>query len=144
MAITSVRSKQSALSNWQTWTPSFESGWSMGNATHVSAYRIDDKICTLYTVITLGTTTTVALYPNLYLPVAMKNRETANFNLRFEDAGVAIFHGVVYSWWPENVIRLNGLTVTSGAVREQAVSTTTPFTWTSGDRIWLAGVYEVA
>jgi hypothetical protein len=127
---------------WTTWTPTYGAGISIGNATVISRYQIIGKTLSFNLQITLGSTTTIGAGSNaVVMPFAPKT-QTPIIGYYF-DTGVQEMAG--YS-----VINTSGnlelkLIVTGGVYANVAnITSTTPFTWSTGDFIQFSGTYEVA
>jgi hypothetical protein len=127
---------------WQTWTPTYGAGITIGNATVISRYQIIGKTLSFNLQITLGSTTTIAAGNNfLGMPFAPKTA-TPIIGYYF-DSGVAENTGFGIINTSGNLeLKLIATNTTYGLIAN--ISTTTPFTWSTGDFIQFAGTYEVA
>ena len=117
------------------------SGFTAGNGAFVGKYVRAGKLVLFYASFTFGSTSAAATTtPALSVPVTGTGVHYTGF-ARFTDAST----GNVYeAGWR---ITTSGITTYTygGTTAIQAVCTTTsPFTWTTGDQIIVGGIYEAA
>jgi hypothetical protein len=129
---------------WTNFTPSF-TGVTVGNGTLVARYRKVGKTVELYVKLTLGSTSSLSGSLNYFaLP----------FNLAYSGDGSTCSGGIQdvspatnFISGPEfngnNIILTLFATNTTWLINSR-VTSTNPFTWTTGDYFWLQATYEAA
>ena len=125
---------------WQAWTPTL-TNLTLGNGTVLARYIQIGKVVHFRFVFTLGTTSAVGTDPNFTLPVAASADHVADEPIGrglLDDTGVA--GRPAHVWW------LSGdkgriIYLAPGA---SIVTSTSPHTWGSTDKILLSGTYEAA
>jgi hypothetical protein len=127
---------------WTTWTPSYGAGITIGNATVISRYQIIGKNLTFHLKITLGSTTTIGAGNNFLSMPFLPSVATPIFGYYF-DTGTAEVSGFCLINTSGN-LELKRINTASSDGAIGNISTTTPFTWATGDYIQFAGTYEVA
>jgi hypothetical protein len=123
---------------WQTWTPGYYTGISIGNGTLVSRFCKLGKNVFIYWKLTMGSTSTFGTSgASIDLPVTpLYPSRTSNVN--YLDAGVQNYVGSASINAEFSLVGFQ-----TGVVANN-VSTTSPFTFGTGDEITLTGNYEVA
>lgn len=148
-AVTPAKLKSGTGSSWswQSWTPTF-TNFTLGTGTINSAkYTQVGKTVYFRLRITLGSTPGIGTDVQFTLPVASASEEnsgTAPFNL--------IGQGILYDAGTANYIGYIGTSSTTtawilrsvGGTQIAGLTSTQPFTWASGDVIYLRGSYEAA
>lgn len=141
----------SVISNsWQSWTPTW-TNLTVGNGVTVARYIQIGKTVHFQLNFTLGTTSAVGVTPTVTLPVATSGSYITDSvngsqmgSFMFTDAAAAVYMGVG---------RLQTTTIVTIAVLGAAatyvnhptgLTSTTPFTWGTGDIIHWSGTYEAA
>ena len=142
----------SAASTGLEWAGSYSSftveswgGWTKGNATTAGRYLQIGKMVHFTVNITLGSTSSIAgaMFIGFPVPAQTANNNIPIGNGRFFDVGTAAYPGQIAQNSADNFIVLLGNS--AGTYNTEAVfSATVPFTWTTGDIIWIAGTYEAA
>jgi hypothetical protein len=128
---------------WQTWTPTI-GNFSIGNGTANYRYSQVGKTVSVNVNITLGSTTSITGTPNFSLPVQSKYHDSI-FSGAYTDAGTAFVAGFAllefgsYSYFTLKSLLTNATYGTYGDV-----NSTTPFTWTTNDKINFQFTYEAA
>ena len=135
-----------ASASWQTYTPTW-TNLTKGNGTETSRYIDQNGLITWWYSLVFGSTSSMGTTPIITLPVAAKtgtNRVPVP-NISMLDSGVQVVYGfmdfkddgtdrgVFYSW-NTGVNPLGGAGITSSA----------PFTWSTGDAIRFQVSYEKA
>jgi hypothetical protein len=125
---------------WQGWTPTF-TNISLGNGTVVARYQQIRKTVNVEFQLTFGSTTTITNPPYISVPVTMKLYGNIAYYATYLDSGTAEFVG--YIGCPNGALfevacQLASTTYAQGT----AVTSTVPFTWTTGDRISFRATYE--
>lgn len=123
---------------WTTYTPvSVGSGFTIGNGTAEGRYKKIGKTVFYTITITFGSTTTFVSSWNFLFPTAYYSDVRLVYNnarILYRDVSASAFY--------------DGCTLGSSmgyytAVNSKSVlTTTTPFTWASGDQIYISGFYE--
>lgn len=132
---------------WATWSPSY-SGMSVGNGTVVSKYHQVGKTVMFHFEFTLGSTSTFT-GPTISLPVTSAAYIVHSFigNCQIYDLSATSTYGGPVSWLSTTTME-GGLWFTGGSygsnVGFSGLGTNTPFTWATGDRLVLHGMYEAA
>jgi hypothetical protein len=125
---------------WVTWTPTVNN-ISIGNGTITARYRQTGNTVSFSLKIVFGSTTTISGSPNVVMGVA--SNSVAVFPVYILDAGVAAYAASAY--FPiGTTMFLDLIDTTSSRALLTAFSSTSPFTWGSGDFISVSGSYEVA
>ena len=125
---------------WVTWTPTVNN-ISIGNGTITARYRQTGNTVSFSLKIVFGSTTTISGSPNVVMGVA--SNSVAVFPVYILDAGVAAYAASAY--FPiGTTMYLDLIDTTSSRALLTAFSSTSPFTWGSGDFISVSGSYEVA
>lgn len=130
---------------FQTWSPSY-TNLTIGNGTVTARYGTSGKFTYFEWTLTFGSTTSISGSPEITLPTTPKNTGYNMWqgNIGYLDAGTNIYFGhltiaaatsKVILW----VDRANGT-----YLEYAGIDATTPFTWTTNDRISLSGQYEEA
>lgn len=121
------------------WSPSVFN-LTLGNGTLAGSYVKIGKLVHARLLITLGSTSSVAGTFVISAPTTANGFINANVN--YEDAGVNVYPGFYEQFM--NDLYLRAGTATTTYVTNAALSSTIPFTWGSGDKIYLAMTYEEA
>lgn len=125
---------------WTTYTPSL-TNWTLGNGTITGKWVQVGKTVFFRSVLTFGSTTTAASSaPNISLPTAaIANDNTYDVQARFWHSP-SMYQAAAYqvstTVYGAFIIGTNGVYLTP--------STTTPFTWATGDQVLISGTYEAA
>ncbi len=127
---------------WTSYTPTL-SGFTLGNGTIAGAYLQVQKTVVFRAKLTFGSTTTAAsAYPTATLPVtALSTDASSVLHARFGDASPGAAYLSYVDLGSTTTIRA-GIIGSSGLAT--TCTTTTPFTWTTSDVVYWAGVYEAA
>lgn len=126
---------------WTSWTPTW-ANLTIGNATVNCKYMQIGKTVKFRVDVTLGNTSSVSTAPTFTLPVTSVTSPSAfmviGWGAYVQGSGAkdamcrwTTTTTSTLSWWDVNNDLGN-------------VTSTTPFTWASGDRIYLQGFYEAA
>lgn len=127
---------------WITWTPSL-SNVVIGNGTIVARYQQTGNVVSFSVKVTFGSTTTISGSPAISLPIAANSQ--AYFIVQITDAGVAGYTGNgIIPTADLSKIYLDLIDTTSSRAISAAFSSTSPFTWGTGDNFTVSGSYEVA
>ncbi len=134
-----------ASSAWQSYTPAI-TGFTQGNGTVTGAYQRFGKDIRFRASLTFGTTTTAASSGCIFsLPVtaiaAMAGSSfTAGLSGGYVDTGTGAY--TAHCRWESTTTV--GLYIHGTNGLRTNFSTTSPFTWTTGDTLNIAGFYEAA
>lgn len=124
---------------WTSYTPVL-SGFSLGSGTATGSYVQIGKTVFFTASFTLGSGFSAASTPATSLPVTAKIGTGGVATVLFNDAGSNTYVGAANTF---GTTTLQGFILgSSGAFA--APSSTTPFTWASGDTILFSGTYEAA
>ena len=134
--------------DWAAWTPTW-ANLTVGNATQTARYSQSGKTVFFSLKLVLGSTSSVGTQPTFTWPVSAASAaaaETALTKVVYLDASAQIILGATDP--RSSTTALTKLNATSGTVQlqdqDRAVNSTTPFTWTTSDTIWVMGSYEGA
>lgn len=127
-----------ALGAWTSYTPS-DSAITLGNGVRTAAYMRMGRTIFFRYKFTLGTTSAIGAGAAVGLPVA---------SAAIEQTVPALFHDTGTRAWP-GVARVDAVSTTTAFLAQTSggdgsVTSTTPFTWTTGDFIVVSGSYEAA
>ena len=130
-----------SLGAWTAFTPTV-SGITIGNGSITAAYSVIGKTCFARYDLTFGSTTTVGGSSNGFtLPLTMKSGQYATVIPFYFDASLtASYHG--FGQTTSNYIYFDATNNANG--KAENITTTTPFTWATSDRIIVSVVYEIA
>ena len=138
---THIRDNFKAIGDpWTAYAPTL-SGWTLGNGTIAGFYVQMGKTVHFRLVLTTGSTTTYSAGPSFSLPAtafsgAGTNRDPVGTCSLFDTSASAHGHRIAALTGATTVAPVN----TDGA----ALSPTVPWTWTTGDKIFVSGTYEAA
>lgn len=122
---------------WVSFTPSI-TGITLGNGTITGRYKKIGKTCHVSVVIVLGSTSVVTTSPSISLPFTAQSDNTTAFN------GFNVYYrkstGITYMGRCVNTVFCT-LNLSTGQWAD--LTSTTPFTWGVGDKIYLGGTYEI-
>jgi hypothetical protein len=125
---------------WVTWSPTINN-LTIGNGTIAARYRQIGNLVSFSIKVTFGSTTTIAGSPNIVMGVASNSPSV--FPVYILDAGTAAYAANAY--FPTGTtMYLDLIDTTSSRALLTAFSSTSPFTWGSGDFFSVSGSYEVA
>jgi hypothetical protein len=109
-----------------------------------AAYIRIGKFCSVRILLTFGSTTVLSTFPRFDLPFNSVNAPQAVIgSVNLEDSGTNFWWGVATLETVTNV-QVYAQNSSGTYVTREFVSATTPFTWTTGDRIHVNLNYEVA
>jgi hypothetical protein len=134
-----------AIGSYTAYTPSSTGGLTLGNGTIQTSYtKINDFVHT-YGHIILGTTSSVANFVDIALPVtsATGTFESPTGNALFFDATGFLWKGATVSIGNTSV-RLVAEQVSSNNIRYIDLSATVPFTWANTDILYWNITYRAA
>ncbi len=132
-----------AFGAWGSYTPTL-GGFTLGDGTVTGKYLQVQKTVIFRAKFTFGSTSAAAsAYPTLTLPVtAASSDEFQGLTAGFRDTSPGVSYlAIATAGGSTSTVRL-GIPGSSGQLT--APTTTTPFTWASGDSLFVAGTYECA
>jgi len=133
----------SGLLAWQSWAPTLGGGWLNGNGVWSNAtYAKLGKIVFFQGTFTLGTTTTKGSGMNVSLPATARFIMPQNIQVTFVQSTTRI-QGFVLGDATTTAI-LGTANASTTYLSYAATSSTVPFTWATGDSIFIRGTYEAA
>jgi hypothetical protein len=135
----------SSTAGWASFTPSW-TNITVGNGTSTGKKGYAGKTTHFYAELTFGSTTSVSGAVALGFP------DTAVTYLAHHPVGIAILRDVnvttnykgVAIWSTTAAMAIHSLAVSGSNVVTAALSSTAPFTWATGDFLFVAGSYERA
>lgn len=123
------------VAKWTSFTPTW-TNLTAGNATQSFRYTEVGDVMHIEGIITLGSTSSVSTAPRFTIPNSRAGTGvTLGSWVRFEDLGVNNFHGLLYT--SANSIELYTVAVNATYPTLANVSSTVPFTWGSGDVMYI-------
>ena len=129
---------------YTSFTPSY-AAITVGNGTNTGKYLQIGKFCHVVTRFTFGSTSSVTGSPLIqYLPITAANADyTSVGNAYFLDNGVGDYGGIVLKVTTSTVY-FQSIGTAGTYANLPSLSSSVPFTWGTGDAIYLNYVYEVA
>jgi hypothetical protein len=125
---------------YSAYTPSW-TGLTVGNGTVIARYTNVGKFVHGYVRLTFGSTTSVGSNPKFSLPSTPQTGGLMNYGYgMYEDTGTANYAAYVTN--DSNLLILRYTTSATGAIG--SISSSQPFTWTTGDGVAIQFVYEEA
>lgn len=145
VAITSAQLVPAALlAAWSTYVP-IDENITVGNGTRSAAYVQIGKIVFFRWSLILGSTSAIGSSPSIGLPVAANAAAEQAVSCYILDFGTAHYEAIAVVGRANAGLDANkALLVCSLASGAHALSATTPFTFTTSDRITVVGMYEAA
>ena len=129
---------------WTSFTPTWASGFTVGNATETWAYQIVNDVVIIEGRTTLGSTSAVTGVPILTLPINRNLSSTMSIGTgTLQDSGTATFQAYPISTSATNCLFF-AVAVGGTYASEGATSATVPFTWTTNDAIGATLIYRQA
>ena len=124
--------------------PTLTSGWALGNATYAAKYYKAGNIVSFYAFITVGSTTTKGTDMRMTLPVAAASVDALwNIGVQFEDVGSAFVLGTARGAGTTSLV-MGAINAAPTYASVAQINATVPFTWATGDNIWINGTYLAA
>ena len=128
---------------WTTFTPTWQSGFTAGNATQSAGYCKIGKIVYVKVSVTLGSTSAVTGAPTITNPIAGATFDAGyQQNALILDAGVAYYIGIIEA--NGSYAQMNTTFVASTTPSIQSINSTTPMVWTTNDQFKFSYWYEAA
>jgi hypothetical protein len=122
--------------SWTSWTPSGRTGLTVGNGSETAKYTQIGKIVYFLYDFVLGSTSAIgASFVQVALPKSNTN-DVWFGNANYLDAGVANYVG--------NIQITGGFFILKYTDTASNITSTSPFTWGTGDSLRVTGFYEVA
>ena len=125
---------------WTTYTPTL-TNITKGNGTVTAAYQQIDKLVTVNIYFLMGSTSAMGNGPKFSLPVNNVDSYVDGVCVLW-DQGVAVHTGSCYAYANNLVIEYLDASATS--LQPGGISSTTPFTWNTNDKIYAQLSYQVA
>lgn len=133
-----------AIGTWTTYTPSF-SGLTVGNATLTFSYTQINKLVHVVGRMYLGSTSSVTSTPIMSLPVSRYTSDLECIGTGYlGDTGTGTYMMFPISTTSTTTYLFEANHTVGTAIIEGVVNATTPFTWTTGDRISVNFTYRAA
>lgn len=131
-----------AHGTWQTATPTW-TNLTVGNGTSTQRYTVVGRMCTVHTLLTWGSTTSISGTVTCSIPIAGDtNNEADNASATLYDATGSRWFGRCYRASASTVGLL--AMITSGShSSSDLISATVPFTWATNDYISFSYSYEI-
>jgi hypothetical protein len=125
---------------WVNWTPSY-SNLTIGNGTVVARYQKIGKLVNVYFKFTLGSTSAVAGGAYFTTPTTPAQTQFPA-QLLMRDTGTAWWFGACIA--DGSAVFLNNQRVSGNFTISETITSTAPFTWTTGDFLIVNLSYEEA
>ena len=133
--------------SWQAFTPTW-TNLTVGNGTTTARYVANGKLVSFWVKFTLGSTSSVGTEPSMNYPLAAQSTEAsqaAHLLYIYEDSGLSRYQGIVDPvTQTSTAFRLCALNVSSTYGTSTQITSSIPFTWGTGDSIYISGTYEAA
>jgi hypothetical protein len=128
----------------QTYIPTLSGGWALGNSTYTAKYVRHGRIVHYWSVITIGSTATKGTTMVIAVPVAAVDADNlTTANVMFEDVGSAFNYGFARPSTTTTMV-IDCINTATSYAQAVGITSSTPFTWATGDRIWISGTYLAA
>jgi hypothetical protein len=127
--------------DYTSFTPTWNSGYTRGNGTTVAKYQRIGKTLNLWITETLGTTSAVTATPVFTLPIAIANTDVNNATALLEVTGANYALGMCTALGSTQAEVWTFGTAGSYPFIA-ALSSTVPFTWTTGHKINISMSYQ--
>jgi hypothetical protein len=136
-----------AIGETETWTPTFQTGVTVGNGTLSGYYqRVNDFVIAQGEFV-LGSTSAITGDVRVTVPIAAADlyELSVSTTVQFIDASSATYWAGSGRAYGVSAVRLRALLRDTSAnyVYARQISSTTPFTWATGDRIHWTSTYRV-
>ena len=130
-------------SSWAPYIPVF-TNITVGNGTLIARHKRIGKMCDIYVELTFGSTSSVDGAASFTLPINGIDPPGTKDNgfVNMQDTGTDNFKGVLSIG--ETSANIKKYTVSGANIIAGNISSTVPFTWTTGDVLICYGRYEVA
>jgi hypothetical protein len=129
---------------WTSFTPTWTSGFTAGNATQTWNYQIVGDVVTVIGRTVLGSTSSVSGNPTFTLPITRDSSGIMSLGFgTFQDTGTATFQNYPVST-SNTSCTLFGVLVNGTWAQEGTVGATGPFIWTTNDVIGVNITYAQA
>ena len=125
---------------WTSYTPTL-TNITKGNGTVTAVYQQIDKLVTVNIFFLMGSTSAMGNSPKFSLPVSNVDSYVDGVCVLW-DQGVAVHTGSCYAYADNLVIEYLDASATS--LQPGGISSTTPFTWNTNDKIYAQLSYQVA
>jgi hypothetical protein len=125
---------------WQSWSPVFSGGWLNGNGTWDAKYVQIGKTVHFRGLFTAGSTSTMGSGMVISRPVTMSNIIDNNINVLLIQSTTRIAGFPLVGTTTTMTIGVSLANTTY--VQFGAVSATAPFTWATGNQVYISGTYE--
>lgn len=134
-----------AIGTWTSYTPTW-TNFTVGNATVDFKYSVVNKIVFVEGLLTLGSTSAMGATPYFSLPVSRSNSDLSQIGVgTLVDVGTATFMAFPLNVGANDRCYLYALNAAAaGGLSELSVTSTSPFTWTTGDLVQVSLRYQAA
>jgi hypothetical protein len=126
---------------WIAYTPTL-GNLTIGNGTVTARYTRIGRTVFANIAIVFGSTTAITGGLTVGLPLTRVTGNWGNTTIQYEDTGTITYPGFAFEN-PTN-IQLLGMRASVAYVDQINLSSTIPFTWTTGDKINVASTYETS
>lgn len=145
---TQADSKYATIANfpataWTSYTPTL-TNLTLGNGTLSARYIQMGKTVIVRFAFILGTTSSVSALPMFSLPSGITASSNQNWQpgpARYDDPGAGLYSGFTY-FQDSSTVRFFTYMVSGSYIKENNVSSNTPFTFANGDGIYTTIVFE--
>ena len=143
---TQINGKLTTPGAWTTYTPTFY-GLTLGNATGEVRYTQIGKLVVVFGGIVLGTTSSITGPTDMTLPITQRNFATFipfGVSMYYDTTGANNLSLGTMIGLGNSVVRFITTATNSAYATQTEVSSTQPFTWTTGDQLIFHLMYEAA
>ena len=128
----------------QSWSPTM-TGYTVGDGTWSAQYHRSDGWCDFRASFTLGATSAITGQLLLTLPFAQDtNTQAGQFGCGFCDASGSSFAAFASYTGNATQVYVDAVSASVSYATAVATSATVPFTWTTGDIIYIVGRYQMS
>ncbi len=131
--------------HWSTWT-SYTPTWggvTLGNGTKSGSYFRHGSLCFFAAQLSFGSTTAVTAEVSVSTPFTMADAGRFSLSVLLYDAGTAWLPGASAPS-STTAITVRAILASGTYASTATMSSTVPFTWTTGDGIYVTGWFPVA
>lgn len=132
----------------QSWTPASYSNLTIGNATVAGYSHRSDGHCDIGLKITFGSTTSIGAGSPTYLTLPYEMHTTNpvwdQFSVQLNDVSLGQVFGGLGGFYSSTTLALYAQIISASSSILQNLSSTAPFTWATGDIIYVGGRYRMA
>jgi len=135
------------FTTWTAFTPTWNN-LTVGNASQEARYTQVGKTVSFWVKLELGSTSSVSTEPRMNFPIEARSAaagQDAQLQYCYIDSGTMRYFGTSDGLInTQATFRLHAFNSSTTYLSTSQITSTLPFTWTTGDIIHICGSYEVA